>query len=421
MTSPIASRKSWRAYFTGLWRQPDFLKLWAGQTISEFGSLLGALSLLAILTLNATPAQMGLLETLRSAPALVMGLFAGVWVDRLRRRPLLILADVGRFLLLALVVLVAFLGVLRMETLYVAAFLVGCLTVLFNIAYHSFVPTLVKRDHLVEANGKLGTTASLAEITAPGVGGILVQLISAPMTLLLDAISFLASALFVARIQAPEPPVARLEQPPVWRDAVAGLRLVLAHPLLRATAASTATWSFFGSFFGALYGLYVLREVGLSPVLLGVLIGSGGIGALVGAMLVNRVTRRLGIGRTLISALLFMGVVSVLVPLAAGFDKGIAAVLLLVSQMVGDVAVAIYLISELSLRQAVTPDEKLGRVNASFAFIVGGIGTLGLLTGGLLGQAVGLRPALAIAIAGTMLASLWLVFSPVRRLREVGV
>ncbi|MGB4868601.1 MAG: MFS transporter, partial [Candidatus Promineifilaceae bacterium] len=161
--------------FSGLWRQPDFMRLWAGQTISEFGTWLGALSLLAILNLDATPAQMGTLETLKAAPAIVIGLFAGVWVDRLRRRPLLIAADWGRALMLGSVVLLAFLGGLHMTWLYVVAFLVGGLAVLFDVAYHAYIPALVKRQNLVEANGKLATSASLAEIASPGIGGVLVQ------------------------------------------------------------------------------------------------------------------------------------------------------------------------------------------------------------------------------------------------------
>jgi predicted MFS family arabinose efflux permease len=199
---------------------------------------------------------------------------------------------------------------------------------------------------------------------------------------------------------------------------VNGLRLVSDHPLLRPLAAATSTWSFCGGFFGALYGLYVLREVGLSPAVLGLLVGSGGVGALVGALLVQRVTRRFGLGPTLIGSLFFLATLGPLVPLASEFAKPVAALLLLLNQIVGDVAVAIYMISALTLRQAITPDEKLGRVNATFEFVVGGIGTAGLLVGGLLGQAIGIRPSLVIAVLGMLLACLWLLFSPIRGLQK---
>jgi len=290
---------------SGLWQQPDFLRFWAGQTISEFGTWLGALSLLAILDLNATPAQMGTLETLRAAPAIVLGLFAGVWVDRLRRRPLLIAADLGRALLLGSVVLLAFMGGLRMSWLYVVAFLVGGLAVLFDVAYHAYIPALVKRQNLVEANGKLAATASLAEIASPGLGGVLVQIITAPLTLLLDAFSFVASAAFLGLIRQPETvPAATGEPGSVWAEIKIGLRFTLAQPTLRALMATLATWRFFGGFYAALYSLYVLHNIGLSPALLGMIIGMGGVGSLLGAVITDRVTGRLGLGRTIIGAFL---------------------------------------------------------------------------------------------------------------------
>jgi MFS family permease len=414
MHSSSTSSNWLNSRFTGLWRQPDFMRLWMGQTVSAFGSWLGALSLLAILVLEATPAQMGVLEAVRAAPALLIGLFAGVWVDRLRRRPILMTADIGRFLLLGLVVLAAFAGILQMTWLYVAAFLVGCLTVLFNIAYRSYVPALVSRQRLVAANSKLSASESLAEITAPGLGGLLVQLISAPLTLLLDAVTFLASAVFLRRIQTAEPLPESLTQQSVRQEIGAGLRYVWQERSLRALILAAATRDFFGNFFAALYALYVLRQIGLSPALLGILVGSGGIGALAGATLVGRVTRRWGTGRTLIRAILFTGIVGLLVPLAGSFPRWTAAALLLAGQLIGDVGMSIYLITGLSLRQTLAPDAMLGRVNASFEFLVGGMGTMGIFVGGVLGQTVGIRPSLLIAVSGAMLSCLWLLFSPVR-------
>ncbi len=404
---------------SGLWRQPAFMRLWIGQTISEFGSWLGALALLAILVLEATPAQMGLLETLKAVPALLFGLFAGVWIDRRKRRPILIGADLGRALLLALVVLLAFAGSLRMSHLYLAAFIVGSLTVLFNLAYQAYVPSLVKREDLVDANSKLGATASLAEIASPGLGGLLVQVISAPLTLLLDAVSYLVSALFVGWIRMPEtgPSASELEGN-VWRDITTGLHLMLSHRLLRATAGASANRAFFGGFFASLYGLYVLREVGLSPAALGILIGAGGAGSFFGALLTGRFTGQYGWGRALIIASLISGLLTWLTPLAFG-PKPLAFAILFLNQMVGDMFLTMYFIGELSLRQSITPDHLLGRVNASFEFLVGGVGTAGILLGGLVGQAIGLRPALVVAAAGISLPFLWLVFSPLRGLENL--
>ncbi|MGD2078757.1 MAG: MFS transporter [Chloroflexota bacterium] len=403
----------------GLWRQKDFMRLWTGQSISEFGSWLGALSLLAILVLNATPAQMGILETLRAVPALLIGLFAGVWVDRRHRRPLLIGADIGRAVILGLVALVAIAGLAQMAHLYVAALVIGSLTVLFNLAYHSYVPGLVRREQLVEANSKLGATASLAEIASPGLGGLLVQILSAPFTLLLDAVSFLVSALFVSSIGERESrPQPGTMNGGLWGEILTGLRLVTSHPLLRATAGASATRSFFGGFFAALYSLFVLREVGLSPAVLGLLIGAGGLGSFFGAVFAGRYNRRLGWGKGLIVASLASSMLALLIPLASG-PPLVAASILLASQLIGDAFLAIYFIGELSLRQTITPDHLLGRTNASFEFLVGGIGAAGILTGGLTGQVLGLRPATAVAAIGMVCAFLWLLLSPLRGLDDL--
>ncbi len=390
----------------GLWRQPDFMRLWIGQTISEFGSWLGALALFAILVLEATPTQMGLLETLKAIPALLIGLLAGVWIDSGRRRPILIGSDIGRSLLLGLVVVLAFTSLLKMTHLYIVAFLVGSLTVIFNMAYQAYIPSIVRRDELVEANSKLGATASIAEIASPGLGGFLVQLISAPLTLLMDSLSYLISALLVASIKMPEPDqAAPKKRQSMSQDAVTGLKLVASHHLLRAVAVAAATRGFFGGFFAALYGLYVLREVGLGPATLGILIGSGGIGSFFGAILTGRFTGHFGWGNSLILSSLISGLLAWLIPLAIG-PKPLAFTFLVIGQVVGDLFMTIYLIGELSLRQMITPDRLLGRVKASYEFFVGGVSTVGILVGGLLGQMIGLRPATAVAAVGNSLAFL---------------
>jgi MFS family permease len=392
---------------------PDFVKLWVGQTISELGSWLGALPLLAILLLRATPAQMGVLETLLAAPAIFIGLFAGAWVDRRRRRPLLIAADLGRALTLGSLPLLALAGWLNIGTLYGIALVTGSLTVLFEIAHPSYMPTLVQEEQLVEANSKLGASSSLAEIGSPALGGLLVQWIGAPLTVLLDALSFLASALFLGRIRRPEPaPAPPAQRPALGRDIAAGLGLVVRQPLLRAMAGSSATRDFFGGFFGALYGLFVIRTLGLSPAVLGLLVGSGGAGALLGALLVPRLARHFGRGPTLAGAFLVSAALVLLIPLAGG-PPLLAAGVLFAGQVLGDLALAVCSILALSLRQQITPSGLLGRVNASVHFLTGGCSTLGVLAGGLIGQFAGVRAAVIIAALGIQLASLWLVFSPI--------
>ena len=400
---------------TTLWRHADFMKLWAGQTVSQFGSMVtrDALPLIGVLVLRASPWQMGLLSAAGSAPVLFIGLLAGAWVDRLRRRPILIAADLGRAVLVASIPVAAVLGRLTLVHLYVVAALAGVLTVFFDVAYEAFLPTLVAPEHVFEGNSKLGVTGSLAEIVVPGITGLLVQLISAPLTLLLDGLSFVVSALTLAAIRAPEPPPpARGPETSIVREIGEGLRMTWGQPVLRALALATAWRDFFGSFYGALYSLYALQVLGLTPLVLGLLIAGGGLGALLGAAVARPLALRLGQGPALVLALALMGLVGLLTPLAGG-PRWLVILCLLLPQLVGDLFRAAFEISARSLRQALIPVSWLGRVGASVGFLVGGLGTLGLLVGGILGSAIGIRPAIWVAALGGALAALLLVFSPV--------
>jgi Na+/melibiose symporter-like transporter len=402
----------------GLWRHRDFMRLWLGQTISKFGSQIGggALNLTAILVLSATPVQMGLLSAAGSVPVLLFGLLAGVGVDRLRRRPIMIAADLGRALLLASIPLAALLSLLGMAQLYLVAALVSILTICFDVAYEALLPTLVEREQLVEGNSKLGVSDSVAEIGGPPLGGALVQLISAPLTVALDALSFVCSAVFVWRICAPEPADEQQGQRAgVLHEIGEGLRAAFGSPLLRTLLGIATLFNLAGGIIGSLYGLYAIRELGLTPTMLGVVVGVGGVSALVGALVAERVTRRLGVGRVLIGALAAIGSIGLLIPLAHG---SIALPLLLLSQA-GDAAWSIYFIGALSLRQAITPARLLGRVNASLQFLAAGAAPLGAIGGGVLGEAIGLRATMAIGVAIMLCAALWAICSPLRRVRAL--
>jgi MFS family permease len=260
-----------------------FALLWLGQTISEFGSRITreGLPLAAVLTLQATTAQMGLLAALGSIPVLLVGLFAGVWMDRLRRRPILILADVGRAALLCSIPLAAMLGMLRIELLYVVAALAGVLSVFFEVAHRSFLPALLRREDIVAGNSELETSASLAEIGGPALSGLLVQALTAPIAILFDALSFLASALCIGLIRLLEQQRPQMEKrQDMWGDMREGWHALLAHPLLRALAAYAGTRSFFSGAFATLYALYVVRTLHITPAGYGLSVTLGGIGAL---------------------------------------------------------------------------------------------------------------------------------------------
>jgi MFS family permease len=401
-----------------LWRHTDFLKLWIGQTISQFGSTItrDALPLAAVLALSASPAQMGVLTALESAPALLIGLPAGMWVDRLRRKPIMIGADLLRALLLVSIPIAYLGGSLRIEQLYVVAALVGGLSIVFDVAYRSYLPSLIARDQLVEGNSKLGASESVAEVGGSALAGALVQIFSAPLTILIDAVTFLVSALSLGLIRKPEPrPLPPAGHPSLRREILEGLKALLGQAMLRALAGGAATLAFFGGFFGALYVLYAVGELGIAPVVLGLLIASGGIGSLLGAFFAGPLVKRFGLGKTLVWSLALTGALHLFIPLAGG-PVWLAAAFLFVGQIAGDMARTVFSIHELSLRQAIAPDRLLGRVNAGMEFVQGGVGTAGLLVGGFLGEAIGLRPAVWVAALGTMLACLWLVFSPVREM-----
>jgi MFS family permease len=456
---------------TGLWRDPDFIKMWAGRIISELGSHItgSAVPLIAVLVLNAAPSQVGLLSALGSAPVLVIGLFAGVWVDRLRRRPLLIAADLARAAILATIPLAALLGGLSVAQLYAVIILTGALSVIFDVADQSYLPSLVRREQLVEANSKLAATSSVAEIGGPALAGALVQLLTGPIAIIFDALSYVVSAVSLGLIRRPEPqpgvaagqaaaaneanpephgaseavdqaagPVAGrsddggvteggpAEVGPaasgVWAEIAGGLRFVWQDRRLRALMGASATLEFFGNFFGALYMIYLVRVIGATPLTIGILIGLGGVSSLPGALLAGSSARRFGMGRTLVGSLLIWSCLTLLIPLAppragAGPALPLAILMLGAAQLLADWAGTIYFITELSLRQGLTPDHLLGRMNASVRTVVGGVAPLGALAAGLLGDLIGMRPTLFVAAAGSMLAVLWLLASPLPRER----
>ncbi|MBI4493673.1 MAG: MFS transporter [Chloroflexi bacterium] len=401
-----------------LWRRPDFLKLWAAETISVFGSqfTLLALPLIAAVALQASAAEMGILVAAERAPFLLIGLFAGVWVDRHRRRPILIGGDLGRALLLATIPLAALGGVLGMPQLYVVGFLGGVLTVFFDVAYQSYLPALVARTQLIEGNSKLEVSRSAAQISGPGIAGVVIQTISAPLAIALDALSFLLSGLLLGLIRCQEAPLARAARAPMLAEVREGLAVVFGNPLLRSIAGCTATLNFFGSAIEALYILFAVRELGLTPAAIGLIFGLGSVGYLVGAVLAGQLAARLGLGRTIIGASLVCSLGEVPIAFAA---PAFALPLLASSWLLTSLATPVYNINQVSLRQAITPLRLQGRMNATMRFVVWGTMPLGGLAGGALGTLLDLRPTIALAAAGGVLAFLWVLLSPLRKLERI--
>ena len=405
---------------SSLWQHPDFLRLWVGQTISKLGSVVTrtAVPLVAILVLGAGPWELAVLVIVQSLGILIVGLIAGAWVDRLRRRPLLIWDDLLRAaLLLSIPVAYAF-GTLRIEHLYLVVFLASCLGALFDAAYPAYVPTLIGRDRLIEGNSKLATSSSIAEIGGPSFAGGLVQLVSAPFAILVDAISFIVSAVSLLLIRAPEP-----SHPPretrtrIVQEIAVGLRSVRHHPIVFPLAARSVPGHVFGAFYGVLYSIYLLRELHLDPFLLGIVISAGGVGSLVGSLFASRVVNALGIGPTLVGMAIASSILGVLTPLAQG-PVAVATLMLLLPQLIGDGLQTIEGVAELSLIQGVTPDGILGRVNATLDVVSHGIAyPLGALVAAYVAEQIGVRGGIAIGWAGMALSIAFLLFSPIPRLR----
>lgn len=400
---------------SGLWRHPDFLKLWTGQTISLFGSLIGrfALPLVAIYTMDASPLQVATLGAASVAPGLALGLFAGVWVDRLRRRPLLIAADLGRALALGSVPAAYWLGALGLAQLYLVALVTSALSILFEVAYRSYLPALVSREELVEGNSKLAATDSVAEMTGTGLAGVIVQALGAPVGVLVDAISFVASAVAVGLIRAPEraAPVAEGgAERNALREIGEGLRTIWHDRTLRAVVGAGTTDICFIHIFVAVLTLYFVRELGLSPAMIGFVIAIGGVSSFFGALIADRVIRRWGLGRSFIGSFVLYRLFTYAIPFAAG-PYAVVVAILGVSQSL-DAAATVQQIAQNSLLQTTAPERLLGRVNASFQTLQQGAILLGLLIGGVLGEAIGLRPTMLIGMTASLLSLLWFVGSP---------
>ncbi|HEX4960534.1 MAG TPA: MFS transporter [Thermoanaerobaculia bacterium] len=406
-----------------LWANADFLKLWTGQTISELGSRITreGIPLAAVLVLHAGTVQMGFLAALSGGAVLVFGLVAGVWVDRLRRRPMMIATDLGRAAILVSIPAAAVAGVLSMGQLYAVAALAGVLTVFFDTAYQSYLPSLVGRDEILAGNSKLALSSSIAEVAGPGLTGVLVQLITAPVAILFDAVSFLFSALMVGLIRKPEPPPVRHEPEHLVAETLAGLRFIVRQPLLRALALRSVTFFIFVGFLAPLYVLYAIDVLHLKPATLGVVIALGGVGAMVGSFLAPRIVSRFGLGVTFVVTSLVQGATTLFLPLAglqrmAGIPA-FAVVCLMIPQLFGDMAFMVYTINELTVRQEVAPENVLGRVNAGMNLLARGMWPIGSLIGGSLAAAIGVRDTLAIAAVGVLLSTGWLFASSLRGLR----
>ncbi|MFJ3610892.1 MULTISPECIES: MFS transporter [Streptomyces] len=400
-----------------LLRERTFRRYWSGQTVSLVGDQISlmALPLAAVLVLGADAAQMGWLKTLELLPALLLNLPFGAWADRrANRRRIMIATDLGRAALLLTLPVAYALDLLTLGQLYVVAFGVGALSVLFEVCNVTLFVALVPTERYVQANSLVNGSRSMAWLAGPSIGGILVQVLTAPVALLADALTYLASAGYLAKIRPVEPAPA----PVVKGHFTEGMRWVLRERSMRALFAASGTVQFFNYMFHTLFVLYVTTELGLGAGLLGLVLGTGAVGGLLGAVCSGAVVRRIGIGGSLVAGFLGFTLPLVLIPAADGPLPLVVGVLF-AAEFLSCAGVMIVDVAAGSFQMALIPDAVRARVMGAFRTLNHGFRPLGALAGGVLGTAIGLRPTLWIATVGAVFAVLWLLPSPLPRMREL--
>ena len=405
----------------GLWEHADFLKLWTGQSISEFGSQISALAIpwLAAVGLHATPLEFSFIGVLGFLPFILFALPAGVWVDRLRRRPILIVGDAGRAVLLAYIPIAWALGILDIWQLLVLQFVIGIFTVFFDVAYQSYLPSLVARDQIVEGNSKLQTTVSAANIAGPGLSGALIATLTAPYAVAFDAVSFLVSTAFMLPIRAPETLPERAEgepKPKMLPELKEGVAYVVRHPYLKWIAMCTGSSNFFGQIAFAIVVLYMARTLHLSSFWAGGVFAGFGIGSIAAALTTTRFQSAVGVGRAIWMPAIVFSFAAFLFPLS---PRSFPVPLLFLGALLFGWAGMTYNITQVSLRQAITPERIQGRMNATMRWIVWGTIPLGTLAGGAIATAYGIRTALWVGAIGGAFAFLPVFLSSVSKIVEM--
>jgi len=404
-----------------LWRDRNFLTMWSGQALSQFGAQVIELAIpvLAVLLLHATDAQVGYLNAAATAAFLVVGLPAGAWIDRMRKRRVMIVADGVRALALAVIPLLHLTGRLEMWHLYAVALTVGVATVFFDVSYQSIVPSLVRGDQIAEANGKLESTNQLAGLAGPAAGGWLVGILSAPFAIAATSLTYVLSLASLAFTRDHEVLRSPVDRAPLHREIGEGLRWVLGHGLLRRIVATTAISNLFSTIVFTLVPIYVLRVLGFSPAVMGLLFSLGAVGGLLGAALSGRVAARVGEARAIPLSAIGFSLATIPLPLASLLPSGPAFVLLAAQWAAMSFAVVLYNITQVTFRQRITPRRLLGRMNASIRFCVWGVMPLAALAAGTLGTAIGTVPTIWIGALGALLSALPVVIGPFWRMRTL--
>ncbi len=402
----------------GLWRDRDFVRFWISRTVSNFGTLMGALQFVAVLVLNATPFQMGILSALSVAPSILIGFFAGVIADRIRRRPIMIASELGRFALLASIPVAYLIGQLSMEQLYAIAFFNGVLTTFFDVANRSYLPTLVRRSDLVDANSRLTASESFAEVTAFSVGGWIAQLANSVVVAAIGGLTFLVSAFSLAFIRKQEPEAETSEDGSNFaREILNGLGVVWNDRILRSLAVATAAENWTAGMMSAVVLVFGVRELGFGPGMLGTIFALGGISSIIGSTYAGWAARKFGFGTALVGGYAVYMLTIFFIPIAR--EPLVFAGLMLAMAQLGDGFFTMFMVQENSLRQAITPERSMGRMNATVRSL--GLAALfaGSLVGGWVAGFIGLRLTIVAAGCIGLLGAFYIVLSPLRTVKEL--
>jgi MFS family permease len=401
-----------------LWQNRDFLNVWAAETVSVFGSqfYLIAMPLLAVIVLEATAYQMGVLFAIEMLPFLLFGLLAGVLADRRGRRSIMIVCDLGRGIALATVPIAWYFDALSWPIMYCVAFTAGAFTAFFDIAYQAYLPVLVKRSELLDANSKLETSRASSQVAGPSIAGLAVDAVGAPLAILTNSFTFLGSAVFLFRVKKKEVVLKPETHKSVLSEIREGINIVFKNKTLRGIAGCTATANLFGSMFYAVQMLFMESTLELNPGWIGAIFAVGALGAVVGALVSSKVVARVGLGRTIVWSALLTGFPVLVLFLA---NPGNALIVMMPSFFISGILMVLYNVNQVSLRQSITPDSLQGKMNATMRFLVWGVFPLGGLVGGILGEAVGLYNTIIISGLGTLASVVWVALSPVAGVRSI--
>ncbi len=399
-----------------LWRNRDFLNLWTAETIAQLGTQLGlvAIPLIAALTLHATPLEMGILAAAGQLPRLAVGFFAGAWVDRMRRKPVMIAMNLGRALTYAAIPISAAMDALSFLVLLVVALVAGMQAVFFDAAWSAFIPHLVERKELPDANGKLMASMSLAQVTGPALAGTLIAWLTGPMTMGITAATFGGAGWILSRIRKDEVRPAREDdaRPDLLGEIREGFHELWRSRVVRPLTTSMIVLNFGGYMFLAVYVLFMTDDLGLGERGIGLVFASGGVGALIGSAIAAPLAKRIGVGRSVLFSALAFGLANFLVPTAILVPDH-ALPLVVASESVSWLSLQVFNVNRFSLRQALTPNHLMGRVTSSTITLVGGAQLLGSLLGGVIGQAFSVHTALYVSVVVMLLSAWWVWDSPV--------